>query len=77
MKVAAVHMAVVHIIVEVIRNNIRNIGVSGKMLTRDFFRCYNRTQEVIRVISLNEQIKKYMIKFDWKHIVLNIEKFTS
>ena len=69
-----VRMDVVHtVVVDTSKMNIQ----SRVLLTRDFFRCYNRTQEVRNVIGLNEQIKKYMIKYDWRHIVLNIEKFTS
>ena len=74
MKADAVRMDVVHtVVVDTSKMNIQ----SRVLLTRDFFRCYNRTQEVRNVIGLNEQIKKYMIKYDWRHIVLNIEKFTS
>ena len=27
--------------------------------------------------ELNERAKAYMMKYGWKHIVLNIEEFTS
>lgn len=29
------------------------------------------------MIGLNDQIKEYMIKYEWKDIVLYVEKYTS
>jgi len=29
------------------------------------------------LVELNEQAKAYMLKYEWKHIVLNIEDITS
>ena len=29
------------------------------------------------MIALNDQIKIYMEKYEWKHIVLFVEKYTS
>jgi hypothetical protein len=29
------------------------------------------------MISLNERMISYMKKYEWKHVVLNAEKFTS
>lgn len=29
------------------------------------------------MVQLNEQAKAYMEKYEWKHIVLNIEEITS
>lgn len=29
------------------------------------------------MVALNDQIKVYMEKYEWKHIVLFIEKYTS
>ena len=49
----------------------------GLVLTQAFFRVYNKTQEVRIMIGLNDQIKTYMIKYEWKDIVLYVEKYTS
>ena len=29
------------------------------------------------MIKINEQMREYMVKYDWRHIVLSVEKFTS
>ena len=29
------------------------------------------------MVELNEQAKAYMLKYEWKHIVLNLEDITS
>ena len=49
----------------------------GLVLTQVFFHVYNKTQEVKIMIGLNDQIKTYMIKYEWKDIVLYVEKYTS
>ena len=29
------------------------------------------------VVELNEEAKEYMLRFGWKHVVLNVESITS